>query len=174
MIFKKTSILWILVLTVYTINCGSAQKKEEPKPVVETAKPAEKVSLSSEGGSPEALLEDMNKKLDERKVTGYKKNQTSLANTEWIEKSLPVLKELSARIPDGYVLLIEGHTDQSGSDEINQDVSTGRAKTLYDKLVKNGISSDKLKYQGVGTKYLIDEPYSEKNRRVTFKITKRN
>ncbi|MGY8989265.1 MAG: OmpA family protein, partial [Flavobacteriales bacterium] len=71
-------------------------------------------------------------------------------------------------------LLISGHTDNAGSEENNQILSTNRARSVYIFLVENGVSEDKLTYQGFGeSKPVYDNFTSEgrsKNRRTEFTI----
>jgi outer membrane protein OmpA-like peptidoglycan-associated protein len=70
--------------------------------------------------------------------------------------------------------LISGHTDNVGSEENNQVLSTNRARSVYTFLIENGISKDKLTYQGFGeSKPVYDNSTSEgrsKNRRTECTI----
>ena len=69
---------------------------------------------------------------------------------------------------------ISGHTDNTGNPVINAKLSTDRAKTVVDYLVKKGIDNGRLTYLGSGS----DQPIADnataagraKNRRVEFKI----
>jgi outer membrane protein OmpA-like peptidoglycan-associated protein len=45
---------------------------------------------------------------------------------------------------------ISGHTDNVGSEGLNQRLSENRAKAVYDFLIHRGISSNRLKYAGYG------------------------
>ncbi|MCL2145441.1 MAG: autotransporter domain-containing protein, partial [Endomicrobia bacterium] len=45
-------------------------------------------------------------------------------------------------------MTIEGHTDKTGSVELNKRLSTRRAKAVYDEFVINGIPEEKLSYIG--------------------------
>lgn len=47
-------------------------------------------------------------------------------------------------------IIITGHTDERGSDEYNIRLSQGRAKAVYDKLIKMGIEKSRLTYKGEG------------------------
>lgn len=47
-------------------------------------------------------------------------------------------------------ILVIGHTDASGSDELNLRLSEKRAKTVANLLAVNGIPKDKIYYQGAG------------------------
>ena len=47
-------------------------------------------------------------------------------------------------------LLISGHTDNVGNKDDNQILSENRAQSVYNFLVENGISEDRLTYKGFG------------------------
>jgi len=70
---------------------------------------------------------------------------------------------------------IQGHTDATGSDEYNNELSIRRAKLVYDYLVnEGGIAEDRLAYHGFGkTKPLVSgtsERAMMKNRRIEFQV----
>ncbi len=69
---------------------------------------------------------------------------------------------------------ISGHTDNVGNDVTNQTLSTNRAKSVYDQLIKMGITSSRLVYKGYGKTQPIDVNTTEqgraKNRRTEIKI----
>ncbi len=46
---------------------------------------------------------------------------------------------------------IVGHTDNTGSDRINEPLSVNRAKSVYAYLTKLGIAADRMSYSGVGS-----------------------
>ncbi len=46
---------------------------------------------------------------------------------------------------------IVGHTDNTGSDRVNQPLSVNRAKSVYNYLAKLGIASSRMSYSGVGS-----------------------
>jgi outer membrane protein OmpA-like peptidoglycan-associated protein/uncharacterized protein YhjY with autotransporter beta-barrel domain len=45
-------------------------------------------------------------------------------------------------------ITIEGHTDSTGSKELNKKLSRQRARSVHDELVKTGIPSEKISYAG--------------------------
>jgi len=69
---------------------------------------------------------------------------------------------------------IAGHTDSRGSDEYNQRLSEARAKSVYEYLISQGISADRLSYIGYGESRPIDtndtEEGRQNNRRVELEI----
>lgn len=71
-------------------------------------------------------------------------------------------------------LNINGHTDNTGSAEKNQVLSTNRAKAVYDYLLKKGIPESRLKSEGFGqNKPIADNKTAAgraKNRRVELEL----
>ena len=71
-------------------------------------------------------------------------------------------------------ITINGHTDNVGAADYNQQLSANRAKAVYDYLVEAGIAADRLGYRGYGS----DQPVADndtdtgrqKNRRIAFEI----
>lgn len=69
---------------------------------------------------------------------------------------------------------IGGHTDNVGTEQYNQELSELRAKAVYDYLLSNGLSPERLGYKG----YSYSQPYTSnetstgraQNRRTEFKI----
>jgi outer membrane protein OmpA-like peptidoglycan-associated protein len=72
---------------------------------------------------------------------------------------------------------IEGHTDNVGSQELNQILSESRAKEVYMYLIDKGIDENRMKYKGFGFSKPIssnDTPEGRAlNRRTEFIITKK-
>jgi len=72
-------------------------------------------------------------------------------------------------------LLIEGYTDNIGSDSYNLDLSQRRAMAVRDFLVMNGISADRIIARGYGESYPVtsntNEAGRQQNRRVEIVIS---
>jgi outer membrane protein OmpA-like peptidoglycan-associated protein len=72
---------------------------------------------------------------------------------------------------------IEGHTDNKGSDEYNQNLSQGRSQSVVDYLVQQGIESGRLTARGFGESKPIDSNDTDEgrgnNRRVEFTVLKK-
>ena len=85
-----------------------------------------------------------------------------------LQKVIIFLKENSINIEIG------GHSDNVGTDSYNLNLSTNRAKAVFDFLIQSGISSKILKYRGYGSKNPRDTNNSElgrqNNRRIEFII----
>ncbi|MBX2949730.1 MAG: OmpA family protein [Crocinitomicaceae bacterium] len=71
--------------------------------------------------------------------------------------------------------LVEGHTDNTGSDELNMKLSKDRAKAVKDYLVSKGVDANRLKSEGYGpTRPIADNSTDAgraKNRRVVIKTS---
>ena len=69
---------------------------------------------------------------------------------------------------------ISGHTDDVGTESYNQQLSLKRAEAVYNFMLENGVSSERLTYQGYGQAqpaYTNDSDESRsRNRRIEFKI----
>lgn len=94
------------------------------------------------------------------------------------EKSKTELNKLVRFLKSDPTLKIEiaGHTDNTGGEQYNQQLSENRAKAVYEYLVKSGISKAQLSYKGYGQEapaYPNDTDIHKKlNRRIEFKIMK--
>ncbi|MEI7597298.1 MAG: OmpA family protein [Bacteroidota bacterium] len=69
---------------------------------------------------------------------------------------------------------IQGHTDNTGNDELNMKLSYNRAKEIYNYLLNNKIDISRLTYEGYGKSRPISSNKTEtgkaKNRRVEIEI----
>lgn len=107
-----------------------------------------------------------------------------IANSVKFETGKSVLKKESNKLLDEvvkilneypeYKVRVEGHTDSTGSDEVNDRLSTERAKVCADYLVSKGIDQDRVTSVGFGSKNPIaDNKTAEgraKNRRTEFRM----
>lgn len=70
---------------------------------------------------------------------------------------------------------VYGHTDSTGSDAYNQDLSERRARSVAGYLAMRGVSSARIRSQGFGEQYPVASNDTEEgralNRRVEIKIT---
>jgi outer membrane protein OmpA-like peptidoglycan-associated protein len=92
------------------------------------------------------------------------------------DESKPELKKLVDFLNLNPTVHIEvsGHTDNVGSDQLNQTLSANRAKSVYQYLVDNNINPTRLVYKGYGETQPVASNDTEedrsKNRRTEFKI----
>ncbi len=97
--------------------------------------------------------------------------------TERFLQEIDAMVEAMAQLPAGTKFIIEGHTDQRGSDAYNDKLSLKRANTVRDKLIEKGVNPDILVAKGYGKRRpVIANPQNEEefyqNRRVVVDILK--
>jgi len=73
---------------------------------------------------------------------------------------------------------VGGYTDNTGSDEVNNKLSTERAKVTADKLVALGINQSRVTSEGYGSQHPVcpanDTPYCKAlNRRIDVRVTQK-
>lgn len=94
------------------------------------------------------------------------------------EKSYAVLDNMAKvmnQFPNAK-FAIEGHTDNTGTDKINDPLSNDRANAVREYLISKGISASRLSSQGFGSKKPIDDNKTAagraNNRRTEIKLVK--
>jgi len=163
---KKFELFLIVLLSMTLITCGGAPKKVDT-PVV-----------SSGSGM---WVKQSNKQLAKIPVEGfgYKKSEVPAQKWDrWAKLSAPVVKKILDNLPAGYVLQVTGHTDARGPEEPegakpgNIKLSNDRAQEVHAALRRQGISSKKMTYKGVGSSESREgiSARSAKQRRVTFVV----
>jgi outer membrane protein OmpA-like peptidoglycan-associated protein len=120
----------------------------------------------------EVVREDMNINLFFSNGVMFKKNSFEI--TETYKRDVVKFKEVIDRFP-GTRLLIAGHTDDTGTDEINNKLSMKRAQSVYDLMIKTGVDPNRMKVVGYGEtrpRFPNDSEVNRlKNRRVEIIIT---
>lgn len=101
----------------------------------------------------------------------------AVGSSELSAASLQTLTDLN-RVLKKYPknrIVVQGYTDSTGSDAINQKLSTARAKAVYDFLLGSGLKTLSLTYVGYGSANPVASNDTEegraKNRRVVLVIT---
>jgi outer membrane protein OmpA-like peptidoglycan-associated protein len=140
-------------------------------------KQAEKIETTLPGAEVRREGEGIQVILDEKSGGGVKFPVNQSTITSLSAKSLNKLITVFKEFPDTNILVI-GHTDSSGSDQLNLNLSKKRADSVISYLTSHGISSSRLKSQGLGEaqpKFSNDtESGKAQNRRVEFAITANN
>ncbi|HEY3387000.1 MAG TPA: OmpA family protein, partial [Saprospiraceae bacterium] len=106
------------------------------------------------------------------KAVQFQLGKATLTNDSY--SVLNQIVNIMNKYPD-YKLSIDGHTDNTGTAEVNRKLSENRAKACYDYLASKGIPTNRMSYQGFGpSKPIADNStYSGRtlNRRVEFNLT---
>jgi outer membrane protein OmpA-like peptidoglycan-associated protein len=102
----------------------------------------------------------------------FKVNSSEISET--YKEDLNSVTEVFVKYPETNIV-IEGHTDDSGSDQINMTLSEKRAKAVGAYLVSKGVAASRITEKWYGEsqpKYPNDtEANRQKNRRVELAIT---
>lgn len=99
--------------------------------------------------------------------------------SELQKSSLPELQRVAKflKANGNYQVEIAGHTDNTADDKYNMDLSTRRANSVVDYLVRNGVDRSRLIAKGYGETMPVSPNDTEdgraENRRVEFIITNR-
>lgn len=113
------------------------------------------------------IEDELNKTGKSILYINFETNKSDL-NTESIKLIDQIVKVMNDN--SSFKISIEGHTDNNGTIEHNQNLSENRAKSVKEELIKKDISSERLQSRGFGqTKPLIENNSEEnkaKNRRV--------
>lgn len=92
------------------------------------------------------------------------------------ERLSSVAQALQQTSPD-QMIVVEGHTDSRGTDELNQTLSQERAESVREFLVSEGVSADRIRAEGRGEQQPIAPNESPEgranNRRVEIVIQPR-
>lgn len=160
----KKSLLLLLAIGVFiAIGCASQQPAQQAETPSVSGGSGMFISASNEALKPAA---------DALDVFPPSSSNLSNRNKSLIgSKAVAVIKEVVNKLPEGYVVQVTGHSALV-KEAPTDDVSTGRAKAVYDELVRAGIDRNKLTYKGVGTSELIPglDGLDPKQRRVSFKV----
>lgn len=115
-------------------------------------------------------------KIEKGKIVQLKNIYFETNGYELEPRSFLELKKLLYVLREHPTMTIEirGHTDNQGSHEYNMKLSEGRAKSVLDFLIYNGIKAYRIKSKGFGETIPLTENDTEDgrqlNRRVEFEI----
>lgn len=149
----------------------------------ELTKPYEQVAVSS-GGSPRTsvLTPVQVQKRYGATLNGMAKTPVTYAlyflgdSDELTDESKMVATQVLAEIgktPLAEVVII-GHTDTTGTQDYNDELSLSRANVVRDKLIKQGVEPNRIETAGRGERELMiktpDETTEPRNRRVEIDV----
>lgn len=128
---------------------------------------------ASNNGCPEPVISDVaEKKLGEfAKTILFNSGRSTFKSG--VTTTLDGIVKIMNEFPKA-TFVIEGHTDSTGNDAINDKLSAKRAGAVKDYLVKNGVDASRLDSKGFGSKNPIDSNKTRagraNNRRVEIKV----
>lgn len=134
--------------------------------------------VDDEDGCPDTKLElvEVNRalgKIEIKQKVFFDTNKTTIKKI-----SYRLLNEVAQAIMSspGMEVLVEGHTDSVGSNTSNLRLSQGRAESVREYLIAQGVPAERLTAIGFGEERPLDSNRTkvgrEANRRVEFTITK--
>jgi|GEM_PF-1274287 len=112
-------------------------------------------------------------------ITISEKIQFAINSAEILPASDGLLNEIATVLKDNpqiEVVQVEGHTDNTGSADLNKKLSQKRAESVKSAIVSRGIVAKRIVSKGFGMERPVAENTTdegrEKNRRVEFNIVK--
>jgi len=124
-----------------------------------------------------AAIADVVKTNDGIKITLKNEILFATGSSELSPAASKTLTDLN-RVLNKYpanIIIVEGHTDNTGSAAFNMTLSQQRAKAVYDYLLGSGLKTYKISYVGYGLTQPIADNSTEMgraaNRRVNLNIT---
>jgi OOP family OmpA-OmpF porin len=160
----------LLLTAVLLAGSGCAQlmgpAKQEPFPVMD-------VKAERPPPGPDKVI------LTPSNIAIIDKIQFETGKAELKPVSFPVIDEVIKVMKDNpqiELVQVEGHTDSTGSADLNRTLSQARAESVVKYMTSKGIKKDRLTPKGFGPDVPIAdnavEPGREANRRVEFNIMK--
>jgi OmpA-OmpF porin, OOP family len=134
--------------------------------------PSEAGAADNEG-CPRVVIQPETKKVELREQVRFETGKAAIR-----EESGSLLDEIAKVMkehPEIKRVLVEGHTDATGSAAVNRRLSQARAQAVVDALVERGVEKERLTAKGFGPSRPIDSNDTpegrEANRRVEISIT---
>lgn len=118
-------------------------------------------------------------RVEDQEITIRDPIQFEFGKEVILPESQPTLEAIAALLrTDGRILhvVIQGHASDEGSFIYNYDLSSRRARAVWEALVAAGVHPDRISYQGMGEVVPVrageDEAALAANRRVVFRIVR--
>ena len=168
---------WMLLFLVLAC-AGCAQTKEVAK--TETGRGTTGYALDQQAKELEQIPNTVVAKKEDRLVVTMADavlfDVNSAALKLQAKETLGQMADVMVRYPDSDIL-VKGHTDSTGPEEYNQELSERRAKTVNEYLIGEGVSGQRITATGFGETMPVvpnDTPESrQRNRRVEIEIKPR-
>jgi len=123
------------------------EKLEEAKRIAEEAKITKEIS-DEDLAKQKAEAEERRKRpmLKTYSLTTNFRINSYFLSEEFKEQIKAIVNDLKKY--EYKKITIEGHTDSTGSKELNKKLSRQRARSVYDEFIKAGVSKEKINYAG--------------------------
>jgi outer membrane protein OmpA-like peptidoglycan-associated protein len=134
-------------------------------------KQAQKIETAVPGAEVERIGEGILINFDENSGVNFATNKADLTATS--KANLDKVVNVFLEFPDTNIL-VQGHTDSTGSEAYNLELSKKRAKSVADYLQSKGVAANRLSIEGLGQSMpRFDNDTAEgrsKNRRVEIAV----
>jgi outer membrane protein OmpA-like peptidoglycan-associated protein len=138
-------------------NAAEARRKAEEEARVRAAQAAEEGALSASAAARRDLIARLNRALPTRETErGIVAEISGVQFAVGAATLNPDAREALARfagivgVYPSLTFRVEGHTDSTGSDATNRELSLKRASTVRDYLVSQGVASSSIDVEGLG------------------------
>lgn len=140
-------------------------------------------TIDEEGDDVEVVceLERQLVSVEEQQVVILEQIQFAFDSAEILPESFGLMAQIAHALsenPQIRLVEIQGHTDDQGAYEYNEDLSQRRAESVKRWLVEHGIEESRLRARGYGeSRPLVNDTTEEaraRNRRVEFRIMERS
>lgn len=147
-------------------EAGDAQRKAAEEQ-------AKALEMQNRNAALEAQLADLQAKTTTRGIVitlgdvlfGVDQSKLNPDGMRTVQKLATVLQNNMQR-----TVLIEGHTDNTGSQAHNQDLSERRAGAVRSALVLMGVSRDRIETKGYGEAFPVTENNTAQNRQLNRRV----
>ena len=168
---------WMLLFLVLAC-AGCAQTKEVAK--TETGRGATGYALDQQAKELEQIPNTVVAKKEDRLVVTMADavlfDVNSAALRLQAKETLGQMADVMVRYPDSDIL-VKGHTDGTGSERYNLELSKGRAKAVNEYLIDEGVAGQRITAIGFGETFPVAPNDTaegrQKNRRVEIEIKPR-
>ncbi len=162
-----------LRLAARTSEADTAQRSAQSAQQQAVAAQQQAAEAQLRSSQLEAQMQEMNAKKTDRGMVVtvgdvlFDTNQSQLkpGGLRNMDKVVGFLKQYPMR-----KVLIEGFTDSSGSDSLNQQLSDRRADAVRTALVDSGVSGERIRTQGLGEAYPVASNDSADGRQLNRRV----
>lgn len=154
-------------------SAQDAQRQADASKQQADAAQQQAADAQARSGQLEAQMKDMNAKKTDRGMVVtfgdvlFDTNQSQLkpGGLRNMDKVVGFLKQYPTR-----TVLIEGFTDSTGGERLNQQLSEDRADAVRSSLVDSGVSGERIRTQGLGQAYPVASNDSAGGRQMNRRV----